>query len=60
MNMTAETDAHAEKERRDGAFSSVVAAVFLTVLKLIVGLMTGSLGLAWLSERLGPEWAWLI
>jgi cation diffusion facilitator family transporter len=45
MNMTTDIDAHAEKEKRDAAFSSVVAAVFLTALKLIVGLMTGSLGI---------------
>ena len=31
--------------KRSAAASSVVAAVFLTVLKLIVGLMTGSLGI---------------
>lgn len=43
--MTVESDTHAEKEKRDAAFSSVVAAVFLTALKLVVGLMTGSLGI---------------
>ncbi|MGD8792279.1 MAG: cation-efflux pump [Anaerolineae bacterium] len=43
--MTVDVDAHAEKEKRDAALSSVVAAVFLTALKLIVGLMTGSLGI---------------
>jgi cation diffusion facilitator family transporter len=43
--MTAGTDAHAEKEKRDAAQSSVFAAVFLTALKLVVGLMTGSLGI---------------
>ncbi len=43
--MTVEVDAQAEKEKRQAAFSSVVAAVFLTVLKLVVGLMTGSLGI---------------
>lgn len=36
--------------KRNIAFSSVLAAVFLTVFKLIVGLMTGSLGI--LSEAL--------
>jgi cation diffusion facilitator family transporter len=36
---------HAEKEKRQAAFSSVVAAVFLTSMKLIVGLLTGSLGI---------------
>jgi cation diffusion facilitator family transporter len=38
-------DAHAEREKRSAALSSVVAAVFLTALKLVVGLMTGSLGI---------------
>jgi cation diffusion facilitator family transporter len=36
---------HVETEKRNAAFSSVVAAVFLTGLKLAVGLMTGSLGI---------------
>lgn len=35
----------AEREKRWVAFSSVIAAVFLTTLKLIVGLLTGSLGI---------------
>jgi len=35
----------AEKEKKAAAASSIVAAVFLTVLKLIVGLITGSLGI---------------
>jgi cation diffusion facilitator family transporter len=43
--MTVDIDANAEKEKRDAALSSVVAAVFLTALKLVVGLMTGSLGI---------------
>ncbi len=43
--MTADTNARAEKEKRRAALSSVVAAVFLTTLKLVVGLMTGSLGI---------------
>ena len=43
--MTADIDTHAEKEKRAAAQSSVFAAVFLTALKLIVGLMTGSLGI---------------
>ena len=43
--MTPDTNAVAEKEKRDAAFSSVVAAVFLTALKLVVGLLTGSLGI---------------
>ncbi|MCJ7625442.1 MAG: cation diffusion facilitator family transporter, partial [Anaerolineaceae bacterium] len=43
--MTIMSDADAIKEKSDAASSSVVAAVFLTVLKLIVGLLTGSLGI---------------
>jgi cation diffusion facilitator family transporter len=43
--MTVNIEAHAEKEKRDAALSSVLAAVFLTALKLVVGLMTGSLGI---------------
>jgi cation diffusion facilitator family transporter len=43
--MTAAIDTQAEKEKRDAALSSVVAAIFLTALKLVVGLMTGSLGI---------------
>jgi cation diffusion facilitator family transporter len=35
----------ADTEKRSAAFSSIVAAVFLTGLKLVVGLMTGSLGI---------------
>ncbi len=38
----------ADKEKRGAALSSVVAAVFLTAMKLVVGIMTGSLGI--LSE----------
>lgn len=38
-------DKTADKEKRAAAGSSVIAAVFLTVLKLIVGLVTGSLGI---------------
>lgn len=45
FNVNFEVDPRAEKEKRDAALSSVVAAVFLTVLKLVVGLMTGSLGI---------------
>jgi len=45
MNEMATLDKHAEKEKRNAALSSVVAAVFLTGLKLVVGLMTGSLGI---------------
>ncbi len=40
--------ASAENEKRAAAMSSVVAAVFLTGFKIVVGLMTGSLGI--LSE----------
>ncbi len=43
--MAADIDVHAEKEKRDAALSSVVAAVALTALKLVVGLLTGSLGI---------------
>ena len=43
--MTLAPDPHAEKEKRDAALSSVVAAVFLTGLKLVVGILTGSLGI---------------
>ncbi len=35
----------AEKEKNNAAFSSVIAAIGLTVFKLIVGLMTNSLGI---------------
>jgi cation diffusion facilitator family transporter len=45
MNDIATLDKHAEKEKRAAAMSSVVGAVFLTALKLVVGLMTGSLGI---------------
>ena len=40
----------AQKEKRKVAFISVLAAIFITVGKLIIGLMTGSLGI--LSEAL--------
>jgi cation diffusion facilitator family transporter len=43
--MTSASNTHAEKEKRYAALSSVVAALFLTLLKLIVGLFTGSLGI---------------
>lgn len=43
-----DADREAEREKHFVALSSVVAAVFLTSFKLIVGLMTGSLGI--LSE----------
>jgi len=35
----------AEKEKKSAALSSVVAAVFLTTFKIIVGMLTGSLGI---------------
>ncbi|HSJ55498.1 MAG TPA: cation diffusion facilitator family transporter, partial [Anaerolineae bacterium] len=40
-----QADPRAEKEKRQAAASSVVAAVLLTSLKLVVGLLTGSLGI---------------
>lgn len=47
MNMTTKSDPSQEgvREKKAAAFSSVIAAVGLTVLKLIVGLVTGSLGI---------------
>jgi cation diffusion facilitator family transporter len=44
----AAASAEAAREKRGAALSSVVAAVFLTGMKLAIGLMTGSLGI--LSE----------
>jgi cation diffusion facilitator family transporter len=38
-------DEHGEHEKKSVALSSVVAAVFLTGIKLVVGLLTGSLGI---------------
>jgi cation diffusion facilitator family transporter len=43
--MTSTADAIAIKEKRSAALSSVTAAVLLTTLKLVVGLLTGSLGI---------------
>jgi cation diffusion facilitator family transporter len=43
--MTFGSPSVAEIEKRGAARSSVVAAVFLTLLKMIVGLLTGSLGI---------------
>jgi cation diffusion facilitator family transporter len=43
-------DLAAHKEKRAVAFSSVLAAVFLTGMKLVIGLLTGSLGI--ISEAL--------
>lgn len=45
MPETATSDLTGEREKRSAAASSVVAAVFLTALKLVVGLLTGSLGI---------------
>jgi cation diffusion facilitator family transporter len=45
-----ESQALAKREKRQAALTSVVAAVFLTVLKIVVGLLTGSLGI--LAEAL--------
>jgi cation diffusion facilitator family transporter len=43
--MTDDSNATAKKEKRYAATSSVVAAVALTSMKLVVGLLTGSLGI---------------
>ncbi len=43
--MTADVEARAQREKRYAALSSVLAAGFLTALKLVVGLLTGSLGI---------------
>ncbi len=43
--MSAAASETAVREKRRAALTSVVAAVFLTVLKLVAGLLTGSLGL---------------
>jgi cation diffusion facilitator family transporter len=50
MESAKDVDSHqrADREKRWVALSSVLAAVFLTTMKLVVGLMTGSLGI--LSE----------
>ncbi|MDH4196658.1 MAG: cation-efflux pump [Candidatus Aminicenantes bacterium] len=45
MSETATLDLTAEREKRSAAASSVFAAVFLAGLKLVVGLLTGSLGI---------------
>jgi len=44
------TDPKASKEKNNIALTSVIAAVFLTSFKLVIGLLTGSLGI--LSEAL--------
>jgi cation diffusion facilitator family transporter len=41
---------HADREKRSAALSSVAAAIFLTLMKLVVGILTGSLGI--LAEAL--------
>ena len=46
--MPRENHTSAEKEKKNAAFTSVLAAVLLTIIKLVVGLLTGSLGI--LSE----------
>lgn len=43
-------DLVANKAKKTAAFSSVMAAVFLTGMKLVIGLFTGSLGI--ISEAL--------
>jgi cation diffusion facilitator family transporter len=43
--MSLTTDAIAKKEKSKAASSSVAAAMFLTLIKLVVGLLTGSLGI---------------
>ncbi|MFN2242434.1 MAG: cation-efflux pump [Anaerolineae bacterium] len=43
--MAADIDPLAEREKRQAALSSVLAAVLLTGLKLTIGLLTGSLGI---------------
>ncbi|MCU0509828.1 MAG: cation-efflux pump [Anaerolineae bacterium] len=40
-----EGNSEAEREKRGAALNSVIAAVFLTLFKLVVGIMTGSLGI---------------
>src|SRR5512135_2758428 len=37
--------ATADREKNGAALSSVIAAIFLTLFKLVVGIMTGSLGI---------------
>jgi cation diffusion facilitator family transporter len=44
-NVTQSPDERGEHEKKNVALSSVVAAVFLTSIKLVVGLLTGSLGI---------------
>ena len=44
-NVRQSPDERGEHEKKNVALSSVVAAVFLTSIKLVVGLLTGSLGI---------------
>jgi cation diffusion facilitator family transporter len=44
-NVRQSPDERGEHEKKSVALSSVVAAVFLTAIKLVVGLLTGSLGI---------------
>jgi cation diffusion facilitator family transporter len=44
-NILTDEQAHAEREKRTAAISSVIAAVGLTTFKIVVGISTGSLGL---------------
>jgi len=44
-NVRQSQDERGEREKKNVALSSVVAAVFLTGMKLVVGLLTGSLGI---------------
>ena len=45
MNYNIESHQKADQEKRRVALTSVVAAIFLTSMKLVVGLLTGSLGI---------------
>jgi len=44
-NVRQSPDKRGEREKKNVALSSVAAAVFLTTMKLVVGLLTGSLGI---------------
>jgi len=48
ITSSGQPNSHADREKRMAALSSVVAAIFLTGMKIVVGLLTGSLGI--LSE----------
>ena len=45
MSTRTETQTTAEKEKQWAALTSVVAAIFLTTMKIVVGVLTGSLGI---------------